>query len=412
MGAILGFGFGLYAFLKGFREFRKYRLVADTPKIRIRSAPMGFVQIRGEARGQETLLSPVTRTPCYLFKVDVEQWHSDSDGGGQWKHHATDIQNVKFDLQDASGNVLVDPTNAELDLPPGPIREVRGGGFSGAGAAMLPAAGAAGAAASDGELLQYIEQARMRHFGQMAARGIGLIAHTADPAHDAQRQSFLSMLANPTGSGADGFKSQMIKMMVARKDPTGENTRLALEVFEHPQGSPEFDAALVRFGQAYSRVMAPARPVPDAAAVLAQYREHPQTLMMVALVAGTAEPQADAQTEQARQAAVAFGHRSPDFAAGRQNQQATGHFRITEYCLRPGQLYDISGTCAENPHPRDQFDRNIILKGNNEPTFLISCKSEKELASSLRKRVAWMVLGGAALAVVCLAIILGKIGLL
>ena len=67
--SILGFGGGIYTFLKGFRQYRKYRLVADTPTIRIRSVPMGLVQIRGEARGEETLLSPVTRTPCYIFKV-------------------------------------------------------------------------------------------------------------------------------------------------------------------------------------------------------------------------------------------------------------------------------------------------------------------------------------------------------
>ena len=103
LASVVGFGGGIYTFLKGFREYRKYRLVADTPTIRIRSVPMGLVQIRGEARGEETLLSPVTHTPCYIFKVVVEEWHSDSDGGGEWKHVATDVQSVKFDLQDAIG---------------------------------------------------------------------------------------------------------------------------------------------------------------------------------------------------------------------------------------------------------------------------------------------------------------------
>jgi len=73
IGSILGFGGGIYTFLKGFREYRKYRVVADTPTIRIRSVPMGLVQIRGEARAEETLVSPVTRTPCYLFQVVVEE---------------------------------------------------------------------------------------------------------------------------------------------------------------------------------------------------------------------------------------------------------------------------------------------------------------------------------------------------
>jgi len=211
MAALLGFGGGLYSFAKGFREFRKSRLVADTPEIRIRSIPMGFVQIRGEARGEQTLLSPVTRTPCHLFKVDIEQWQTDSDGGGAWKHVASDIQSVNFDLQDASGNVLVDPTNAELDLPKSPVREVRGHGSGGAQAS------AQGTAATDGELLQYVQQARMRHFGQIVGKGIGLVARAMDPSHQPQQQpSILSLLTNPTGAGAADFKSQMIKMMVAR----------------------------------------------------------------------------------------------------------------------------------------------------------------------------------------------------
>ena len=96
LACILGFGGGIYTFLKGFREYRKYRLVADTPAIHIRSIPMGLVKVRGEARAEETLLSPITHTPCCVFKVVVDEWRSDSDGGGEWKHVATDVKGVKF----------------------------------------------------------------------------------------------------------------------------------------------------------------------------------------------------------------------------------------------------------------------------------------------------------------------------
>lgn len=51
LASIIGFGGGIYTFLKGFGEYRKYRLVADTPAIHIRSIPMGLVKVRGEARG-------------------------------------------------------------------------------------------------------------------------------------------------------------------------------------------------------------------------------------------------------------------------------------------------------------------------------------------------------------------------
>jgi hypothetical protein len=46
---LLGIGAGLLVFYRGFRQFREYKLVSDTPRINIRSVPMGFVQVRGQA---------------------------------------------------------------------------------------------------------------------------------------------------------------------------------------------------------------------------------------------------------------------------------------------------------------------------------------------------------------------------
>ena len=412
LASILGFGGGIYTFLKGFREYRKYRLVADTPEIHIRSIPMGLVKVRGEARAEETLLSPITHTPCYVFKVVVEEWRSDSDGGHEWKHVATDVKGVKFYLQDVSGSVLVDPANAELDLPQGPTRQVHSNGRS-ASPPQVPGAAPSGTPATDLELLQYIEQARLRHFGQMVGKGIGMISHASSkPAREPLGQSFMSMLADPTGHGAEDFRTQMMKAMLARKDPSGETTRLALEVWKHPQGTPEYDAALVRFGQAYFRAMGSTQPVPDASAVQAYIRQHPEALGMVALMAGNAEPQSDPEAEKPRQAALAFGRGQVAEFTRERTPTASGQYRLTEYCLVPGETYDLTGTCAENPQPRDEYDRNIIVKGTNEPTFLISSRTDKGVQSHLLKQTLWKVLGGAAVAILCLAILLGKLGLL
>ena len=399
-------------YLKGFREYRKYRLVADTPEIHIRSIPMGLVKVRGEARAEETLLSPITHTPCYLFKVVVEEWRSDSDGGHEWKQVAADVKGVKFYLQDVSGNVLIDPANAELDLPQGPTRKVRSGGSS-ASPTQVQGAAASRTPATDLELLQYIEQARLRHFGQMVGKGIGMISHASSkPARQPLGQSFMSMLADPTGPGAEDFRTQMMKAMLARKDPSGETSRLALEAWKHPQGTPEFDAALVRFGQAYFRAMGSTQPMPDASVVQAYIRQHPEALGIVALTAGNAGPQTDPEAEKARQAALAFGHEKVAEFTREHTPAASGHYRLTEYCLLPGQALDVTGTCAENPQPRDEYDRNILVKGTNEPTFLISSRTGEGVQSYLLKQTLWMVLGGAALAILCLAILLGKLGLL
>jgi len=89
---------------------------------------------------------------------------------------------------------------------------------------------------------------------------------------------------------------------------------------------------------------------------------------------------------------------------------ASGHYRLTEYCLVPGAEYEVTGTCVENPNPSDQRDRNMITKGQNEPTFLISSRREKDLKSMLRRKAVLHIFGGAALSVACLALLLAKLG--
>lgn len=72
-------------------------------------------------------------------------------------------------------------------------------------------------------------------------------------------------------------------------------------------------------------------------------------------------------------------------------------YRFTEFCLPAGRLTHVLGTCTENPNPADQGDRNLIKKGQNEKTYLISTKSEEKLEGSLRLQAIVMILLGALL---------------
>jgi hypothetical protein len=89
---------------------------------------------------------------------------------------------------------------------------------------------------------------------------------------------------------------------------------------------------------------------------------------------------------------------------------SSGDFRFTEYCILKDHWYDITGTCVENPNIKDEHDRNMIMKGTNEPTFLISWQTEKNIEKSLRNRAMWHVFGGGALSVICLGILLLDFG--
>jgi len=369
--ALLGFGVGIYIFIKGFRQFRNYLLIADTPEIPIRSVPMGFVQIYGKAQGEKTIPSPLSRTPCFTYKVVIERWQSDSDGhGGHWSHHRTDVDGVGFYLTDATGKVLVDAQGAEFDLPQAARCE--------AGRGLRAATGVA---ASEQELLQYITQADAHWAGGLFEHGLKAVGPRADSAREEQRQGLMAVFQHAPGSPEflQGMMTMMapkikqhLESMGPQSDPKHEEARqVALQALQHPPGSPEFMEGMQRAQQ-------------------------------TSVKPGATNP-FDALT---RALGGAPGAGSGLFSA------ASGLYRLTECCLVPGGSYGISGTCVENPHPQDANDHNLIVKGASEKEFLISSKTEKQVESGVRMRAVKMIFGGAALAVACMAILLAKLGLL
>jgi len=92
---LAGCGFGLFTFFRGFRVYREYRVLEDTPEVPIRSVAMGLVRVHGKAVGERQVLSPLTRTPSFFYQVVVERWDTNSKGGGSWRHYATDVDGVK-----------------------------------------------------------------------------------------------------------------------------------------------------------------------------------------------------------------------------------------------------------------------------------------------------------------------------
>jgi hypothetical protein len=266
-------------FIKGFRVYREYRVLADTPEVPIRSMAMGLVEIHGKAAGQQTVLSPVTKTPCFFFKVDIERWVRGKNGG-HWSHAMTHAAGVRFYLEDATGKVLVDAHGAECDLIQTTKRETGravGDSLSGLFGGTRDSSLTTGSWVSDSDLFNYAE----------------------------------SMLS--TGRTTFSFDGGSLLSDLARGS-------LAL--------------------------------------------------------------------------GIGSDHR----------------YRLSEYCIIPEHWYDVTGTCVENPNSQDEHDRNMIVKGQNEPTFLISWRSEKEIESTLRNRAALHIFGGGALSVACLAILLFRLG--
>src|SRR5207248_8009569 len=112
---ILGIGAGVYFFYKGFRNLREYEVLADTPRMPIRSLSMGFAHIHGRAESSKLLTSPLSKTPCCFYRVEIDQWKT-QNRSASWVRVCTDADGYQFCVTDDTGRVLVDAHAAEYDL--------------------------------------------------------------------------------------------------------------------------------------------------------------------------------------------------------------------------------------------------------------------------------------------------------
>jgi hypothetical protein len=333
---LLGCGIGLWTFFKGFRVMREYKVLDDTPRIPIRSVPMGFVHIRGKAESGEVLASPVSRTPCCFYKVEIDEWKS-SGKSRNWVRCCVDMNGYRFRLADDTGKVLIDAHAAEYDLPLVATREV---------SSHTPS----GPNANDVDLLNYVNYARMHSMtdraGQWIDKRFEKLGAADNPQLQEKRDAFRALFAGIPAAAQGG------------KPPIEALQRLAS--LSGPLSDPQ--------------------------------KEQGRQMML----------------ERLRLAAAASDSGLLSGLMPSANA-AQGRFLLREYVVIPGQEYLIDGTCIENSVEGE--DRCLIGKGHNEPTFLISTKSDVQIHHDLQKRALLMIFGGAALALVCVAGLLAHFGL-
>ncbi len=88
--------------------------------------------------------------------------------------------------------------------------------------------------------------------------------------------------------------------------------------------------------------------------------------------------------------------------------------RYREYYIAPGDNLYILGTAGKNPFIKNIINNEdgiMIQKGNNS-IYYISEKAEKDIVSSMNWKTFGGIIGGAALSILCLTIILFIVGLL
>lgn len=87
-----------------------------------------YAELKGDAEFPDVLTSEMGEHECVYYTATIEReweeeyWETDSDGKRQLKHRrgsdtlSTQTRSMPFQLNDGSGNVWVDPKEAELEL--------------------------------------------------------------------------------------------------------------------------------------------------------------------------------------------------------------------------------------------------------------------------------------------------------
>ena len=357
----VGFGAGIALFVYGFRLLQRRRLILDTPFSKIRSASLGMVEISGLATGPYTMLAPITQRPCYYYRTLVWEWKQ-SGKDHSWVKVAAECMHLPFFIDDNTGRVLVDPRGADLDLHRDFEQQFSDSFFS---------------------TKEFPENVR----GFLTRQGIVTSNRIKVEEYCIKPKNSLFLL----GTLAENPGIEIAPRPIHEPEPltqisAGHNS-LALTSISSSQSS----AGDFRIGPLDQRVGM------SSDTLLREIIRLSQTPTSI---------KSSEMTQQQRIAAALLkaGISSPAAwaAAGIPESQAGVQVLADATVpIPPGENGAGAQSNAFDPHPAV-----VLMKGENNSTFLISWRSQQAVARSLAWKCALMIWGGAALALLSLYFLL------
>ncbi|HEX9179274.1 MAG TPA: hypothetical protein VF859_02680 [Burkholderiales bacterium] len=102
----------LISFFAWIGNFRRHRLIGDTPTSRVASAAQGYTELQGRAAAPPgaRLISKLTALPCLWFRYVVEHKNNDD----KWEQLDAGESGDTFLLRDGTGECTIDPEGAEI----------------------------------------------------------------------------------------------------------------------------------------------------------------------------------------------------------------------------------------------------------------------------------------------------------
>jgi E3 Ubiquitin ligase len=368
---VIGICAGIFLFIKGFRLLQRRHLILNTPVSKIRSASMGMVELSGLAVGPYTMVAPITTRPCYYYRTFVWEWKQ-AGKNKQWVRVATECMHVPFFLDDNTGKVMVDPRGADLDLHRDFQQEFCDGFFT-----------------TKEEVPPNVHSFLSRHgvcttnkikveeFCIKPKNALFLLGTldenpglelTPEPIHDSETSGLIAGNALSFSLDSASIRSA-ISPMLAKADVFS-----SLSLTGGLQHDPAFDPIYNKaVSTASARVI---RLSPDQGSTKVADMTQQQKIAAALQKAGVTNP-----------AAWTASGSSPSAVAA--NQEPKNNAQTPSQASAQQSAFD--------PHPPI-----VLMKGKNNPTFLISWRSQTELARSLGWKCTLMIWGGPALSLLCL----------
>jgi len=363
---VIGFCAGIGLFIYGFRLLLRRRLILDTPFSKIRSAPMGMVEISGLAVGPYTMIAPITARPCYYYRTLVWEWKQQGKNKS-WVKVAGESMHLPFFVDDNTGRLLVDPRGADLDLHRDFEQEFCNGFFT----TKSPA------------------PPNVTTF--LARHGIATTNKIKVQEFCIKPKNALFILGTLAENPGLEVTAQPVVDVEPVRSSSSSGFCITINSFSINLSSPGHSDAAVQQRLAAMLSAAPQQQIRVAPGVTVVTAKTPldQKAAEALTKAGISNP-----------AAWAAAGVSPA-AAGTGVQTA----------LDPSAANPLSNPSNTESNSAangfDQHPRVVLMRGQNNKTFLISWRSQKEVARTLGWKCTLMIWGGPVLALFSLYIFLG-----
>jgi hypothetical protein len=371
---MLGFCAGIGLFLYGFRLLQRRRLILDTPFSKIRSASMGMIEVSGQAVGPYTMVAPITGRPCYYYRTVVWEWKQ-SGKNKNWVKVAGECMHLPFFLDDNTGRLLVDPRGADLDLHCDFKEEFCDSFFSTKDAAP---ANVHSFLSRHGIVTG--NKIKVEEYCIKPKNSLFLLGTLGDnPGIEVGPQPVQDPEAvNSFSSGRFSLSSNLFSFSLGSRD-TDFDADPSVQVFTMPS---EARHEVIRLS-------------PESAPTKSVEMSQQQKISAALLKAGLASPTAwaAAGVRSANMTNPGGVLVMPDPANPTSNGNGSNS---------PGNTASSQQVNGFDPHPPV-----ALMKGTNNKTFLISWRSQQEVARSLGWKCALMIWGGPALALISLYFFLG-----